>query len=416
MNEQIKEIAETVQEKYGLDHYVLKRNHIYMEKSLDSRTNYILSLELFPKEHAEGDGDYNPAGTAVIEMNLHTKELKQIIFVNNVSFASGDGFPSPEIEDVIEWVEETTGMMFGRQFKLVHEDETDFAFQATVDNMEVAPTGHIELTYNDDKQLTQFSIDGVFPLEEDVEWEPFSLTKDDCIEEIKQHLALIETPIEVEEKWMKLWTFKPFYIRNDKTKIILPEAVYQLDTYKDFQLKLEWNEPVERKFDPMEIDFSTEITYEDAMAKKQIKHLTDKEVQACVEETRDFLSSLYPDDSGKWTLTGMYPEKDFIISELKTESLKALERKIKIIIHRESLKTTNYWDSKFLLEVFESYTGAEEAKIAEDEAFEKMISHINVTPVYVKEANSDQYYLCGKVDCDVVLDSVTGEVIGMDEL
>ncbi|WP_157037590.1 hypothetical protein [Ornithinibacillus californiensis] len=110
MNEQIQEIIHTQQKRFGLENYVLKREHIFMEKDVANQTNYILSLEWYPVDQANDDGDYNPDGTAVLEINLHTKELKRIIFVNDISFATEGIFPAPEIETVIEWVEETTGM------------------------------------------------------------------------------------------------------------------------------------------------------------------------------------------------------------------------------------------------------------------------------------------------------------------
>ncbi|MEN2466264.1 hypothetical protein [Ornithinibacillus sp. JPR2-1] len=411
MNEHVKEIANKLQQEYGLEQYVLKREHIFSETTQENQTNYILSLEWFPVHQSEENEEYNPEGTAVLEVNLHTNELKQLIFVNDVSYATEGIFPPPEIESVIEWVEEKTGMMFGRQFKLDYEDGTAFSFQATVDNIAVAPSGNIDITFNENNQLTQFSIDGVFPSEEDIDWEPFSLMKEDLMENIKQQLKLIETPIEEEEKWLKVWTMDTIFIRNDKSNIILPASLYQIDTYKELNVLLEWASTSQRDFTPQEIDFSTEISYEDAMAKVRVNPLTDDEIQSTMEETKDFLSNLYPDDSGKWTLTGMYPEGNYIITELKMAASTPLDRKLKVIISRDSLQTANYWDSKLLFEVFESYAKAEDVTISRDEAFDKIIKHVELTPVYVKDPNSDSYHLCGKLDCEVVVIGTTGEEV-----
>lgn len=415
MNEHVKEIANKLQQEYGLEQYVLKREHIFSETTQENQTNYILSLEWFPVHQSEENEEYNPEGTAVLEVNLHTNELKQLIFVNDVSYATEGIFPPPEIESVIEWVEEKTGMMFGRQFKLDYEDGTAFSFQATVDNIAVAPSGNIDITFNENNQLTQFSIDGVFPSEEDIDWEPFSLMKEDLMENIKQQLKLIETPIEEEEKWLKVWTMDTIFIRNDKSNIILPASLYQIDTYKELNVLLEWASTSQRDFTPQEIDFSTEISYEDAMAKVRVNPLTDDEIQSTMEETKDFLSNLYPDDSGKWTLTGMYPEGNYIITELKMAASTPLDRKLKVIISRDSLQTANYWDSKLLFEVFESYAKAEEATISRDEAFDKIIKHVELTPVYVKDPNSDSYHLCGRLDCEVVVIGTTGEIVPISQ-
>ncbi|MBC5635495.1 hypothetical protein H8S33_01530 [Ornithinibacillus sp. BX22] len=415
MNEHVKEIANKLQQEYGLEQYVLKREHIFSETTQDNQTNYILSLEWFPVHQSEENEEYNPEGTAVLEVNLHTNELKQLIFVNDVSYATEGIFPAPELESVIEWVEEETGMMFGRQFKLDYEDGTAFSFQATVDNIAVAPSGNIDITFNENNQLTQFSIDGVFPSEKDIDWEPFSLMKEDLMDYIKQQLKLIETPIEEEEKWLKVWTMDTIFIRNDKTNIIIPASLYQLDTYKELNVLLEWDSTSQRDFTPKDIDFSTEVSYEDAMAKIRVNPLTEDEIQSTIEETKDFLSNLYPDDSGKWTLTGMYPEGNYIIAELKLAASTPLDRKLKVIISRDSLQTANYWDSKLLFEVFESYAKAEEATIPLDEAFGKIIEHVELTPVYVKDPNSDSYHLCGRLDCEVVVIGTTGEIVPISQ-
>lgn len=412
MNEHIQAIAEELQDKYGLEHYELKRNHIFSETNMDNKTSYILSLEWFPTNQVDKDDeDFNPDGSVVMDVDLHTNKVRRIIFVNDVSYAIEGIFPTPEVEEVIDWVEGMTDMMFGRQFKLIEESERKFTFHATVDNMEVAPTGNIEVAFNDRNQLTLFSIDGVFPTEDDIEWEPFSLTKEDLLEEMKQHVELVETPIEEEEKWVNIWHLKPFFIRNDKSEIILPEELFNLNTFVDLDVNIKWESSSTYKFTPKDTDFSTEVSYEEAMKKVTVTPISEEEVEHCLEETKKLVSSLFPKDSGIWTVTGMYPEKDYIITELKGDMFKAYQRKLKVIISRDHYKAANYWDNQFILDMYSSYKESEDTSITKDDALEKMFKHINVTPVYVKENKSNRYVLCAKVDCDIVIDSVTGGTI-----
>lgn len=96
MNEHVKEIANKLQQEYGLEQYVLKREHIFSETTQENQTNYILSLEWFPVHQSEENEEYNPEGTAVLEVNLHTNELKQLIFVNDVSYATEGIFLLPK--------------------------------------------------------------------------------------------------------------------------------------------------------------------------------------------------------------------------------------------------------------------------------------------------------------------------------
>ncbi|WP_042144153.1 hypothetical protein [Paucisalibacillus sp. EB02] len=412
MNEQIHAIANSLQKDYGLDDYVLKRHHIFSETNVDNNTNYILSLEWFPEDQVNKENeDFNPDGSVVMDVDLHTNKIRRIIFVNDVSFAQEGIFPSPNIEHVIEWIEELTGLMFGRQFKLMSETERKFTFHATIDNIDIAPTGDIEVAFNEDNQLSLFSIGGVFPTEDEVDWEPFSLTKEDIRNEVEQHITLIDIPIEKEEKWLKAWNLNQLFIRNDKSEILLPESLYNLNTLIEMNVSLEWDSANTYELTPKDIDFSTEVSYQDAMEKVTVTPISEEEVHRCIEETKKLVSSLFPKDSGKWTVTGMYPEKNYIITELKGDMFNAFRRKLKVIISRENYKTANYWDNKLFLDMYQSYKESEDATINKTDAMEKMYKHINVTPIYVKENKSNRYVLCGRVDCDIIIDGVTGEVL-----
>ncbi|WP_026907861.1 hypothetical protein [Paucisalibacillus globulus] len=417
MNEHIRSIADNLQKEFGLDNYILKRNTFFSENSFESETSYILTLEWFPVEQAEEENeDFNPDGSAVVDIDLHTGKLKQIIFVNGISHAQEGTFPNPDIEHVIEWVEEITGMMFGRQFKLTNETEKKFSFHATVDNIDVAPTGNIELAFNADNQLTLFSIDGIFPTEDEVEWEPFSLTKEDVLDEIKGQLTLVDIPLEEQEKWLTIWQFNQIFIRNDKSEVILPETIYNMNNFRVLDVNLTWESANNHAFTPEKISLSTEISYEDAMKRVTVSPLSEEDVQHCLNETKEFLRNIYSNDSGKWTVTGMYPEKEYIFVELSSDFFKAFRRKLKVIIRRESYKVVNYWDNKLILDMFQSFEESEEAQINKDDAFEKIKKYIDVTPVYVKDESSNCYRLCGRIDCDVVINGVTGEIIAINDL
>lgn len=417
MNERILTIANKIKQDYGLDNYILKRDHIFSELRTDGATTYLLSLEFFPvKKAKEENEDYNPEGTAVIEVDLHTEEIKRIIFVNDVSFANEAVFPNSAIEDVIEWIENMTGMMFGKQFKIEQIDERKFIFQAAIDHIEVAPAGYIEVKFNDANQLTTYSIDGDFPQEDEIEWEPFDLTKETILEEIKERFTLTEIPIENEKKWKKIWQIQPFYIRNDLSESILPETLYHHDTYISLNQKIEWKEPSTRKFKSEDVNLSTEISFEEAMKKVTVKPITDLERITCLDEAKEFLCSLYPEESGVWTVTGMYPEKNYIFVELKGNTFKVFQRKVKVIIDRNRMKVVNHWDSQYIVDMYNSFQEAEATNLDKEEAFESIRKSIKVTPVYVKVPKTDKYQLSGRVDCDVVIEDHTGKIISVNDL
>src|SRR5690625_7523004 len=59
-----------------------------------------------------------------------------------------------------------------------------------------------------------FSIDGLFPTEDQVVWEPFSLVPKKVEHLFKQHLKLFEVPIEKDEKWLPVLGIAELYVRN----------------------------------------------------------------------------------------------------------------------------------------------------------------------------------------------------------
>lgn len=79
MHEKLQAIVDHTAEKFGLNDYYLKRHHIYREMNNLNETSYQLSMEWFPVNAEETDEDYNPAGTAVIDVDIHTRKLKRII-------------------------------------------------------------------------------------------------------------------------------------------------------------------------------------------------------------------------------------------------------------------------------------------------------------------------------------------------
>src|SRR5699024_7395588 len=205
-------------EQFQLNNYFLKRYHIFHEKRSLTEGNYILNMEWFPNQPKEQqeDEDLNPKGTVSIDIDFHSKELYRIIFVGGISNPDAkDIFPTTDKADVIHWVEETTGLIFGKQFKIESEKGNTFYFRAAIDNINAAPGGMIHVEFNEKDELTLFSIDGLFPTEDKVVWEPFSLLPENMGNFFKEQLQLVEVPVEEDEKWMPVYMIEELYVKND---------------------------------------------------------------------------------------------------------------------------------------------------------------------------------------------------------
>ena len=80
------------------------------------------------------------------------------------------------------------------------------------------------------------------------------------------------------------------------------------------------------------------------------------------------------------------------------------------------MKVLNYVDNCALFEIFESFTGAQEAVITHEEAFEKLLSYISLDPTYVYDKVTEKYILCGLLDATDAVDAITGEIISLSEM
>ena len=90
MNTRIKKLIDTTKLKFGLNNYFLKSHSFSRKINFLNETEYILGMNWYPNHEIEfEDDDYNPDGTAVIELNLHTHRYEQVIFVSDISFADG---------------------------------------------------------------------------------------------------------------------------------------------------------------------------------------------------------------------------------------------------------------------------------------------------------------------------------------
>ena len=100
-------------------------------------------------------------------------------------------FTSHNTEDIIKWVEDETGLMYGEQFQLEKEEEGKLLFMACIDGVAVSPHGYIEIEFNQEGKLTLFSIHGQFPSKDLIKEEKYSLSLD-SLEHLKKGAIKVE--------------------------------------------------------------------------------------------------------------------------------------------------------------------------------------------------------------------------------
>jgi len=381
-----------------------------------------LSMEWFPNDHEETNKNGNPSGTACIEVDIHTRQIRNIVFVQNTSFAENGDYPlSNETETVIEWVEELTDLTFGKQFQLVSEEKNAFNFQSVVDNIPVYPPGNIRVEFNTDNKLCLFSVDGIFPEEAKVEWEPFSLTPEKTDHIAKAQCHFVNIPYQPDETWLPFYMIEAVFLANDGVTTIPYEVSMPGGTVSSEYTVMEWEHPLDQTFTLEEAYFSPEITEETALLNKAHADsfpLTVSEQKACREAVLDFLRQVYPNSSGEWVLNRLYPENGYIHAVLQPvkRDPRIFRRKLTVVLNREQCKVIHYIDNHDLFDLFHHFQKAESAVLTQEEAFQKLREYVMVTPQYVYNNVQKSYILCGKVDCDYGVHAVTGEIIPLDDL
>ncbi|SFD66259.1 hypothetical protein SAMN05216238_10343 [Lentibacillus persicus] len=423
MSEELQNVFDTVQEKLGLTNHKLERHHFFREKNHFNETIYLVSMEWFSDDSEEAENGYNPAGTAVVDINFHTSAIRRIVFVNGANSADHTLYPNAATkEDVIDWIEDITGLTFGRQFLIAEEQDYKMAFRAAVDNIPVSPSGFINVEFNDDGVLTLFSIDGEFPNEAQIEWEPFALTPDKYEPVAKKQCHLLTFPDQEAKKWKPIYGMEEVFLTNDAARTIPMTLGDGRSSFIARDKVLAWEAPLEGRFEQKEIDFSPEVTFETVRANQphpDTLSLTEDEVTASEDEVLRFMRLVYPNENGKRRLTGLYLKDGYIAAEIKPaqdEWKNALDIKIKLLIERDTLTAVNYFDQDRLFEAFSHFGEAEEAVVAHEDAFNKLLGYLKVEPVYVYDSKRGKYIMCGKLDCDYGVNAVTGEVVKLNEM
>lgn len=120
-----------------------------------------------------------PEGTAIIDIDVNSRQFESIIFVGGQSYAKGITFRNLDTNDIIEWIENETGLCYEKQFQLWKEEERALHFQECIHGVAVSPSGTIEINFDEEGKLTLFSVNGHFPSKDKVIEEKFSLTLED---------------------------------------------------------------------------------------------------------------------------------------------------------------------------------------------------------------------------------------------
>lgn len=424
MDQRIQELITLTKEKFGLEDYYLERHSLFRNVNLFHDTSYTLSMEWFPNHNTEQEDDeLNPDGTAVIDIDVNSRKYKSAIFVSDQTYAkNGVVFANQDKRDIIDWIERETGLTYEKQFQLYKEVEGELSFKACFKGIEVAPSGFIEIKYNQEGNLTLFSVDGPFPLHDIVKEEIYSLSLEEIKHLAKEQLKLVEFPSFDQKKITSVYAVEEVYVTNDRTSTLPFDIHVDVGSHLKVNETIYWDESIVNKpFERVEISLTENITIEQAFSKEPSpvsRPITKLEKEQCVIAVKNVLHQEYPSETGKWLVETLHREKGYIVATLRSnvQNLRLFKRKLLIFIDANSLQAINYFDNQLILQEFDRYEVADTITITKEAAYEKMKDLIELKPYYVYDCYRKQYVLSGKVDCHFAVDAENGKVIALKEL
>lgn len=413
----IKHLIEEVDNRLGLEQYILKSYELEATVNRFHETTYSLMMEWLPK-HKLGEvvNDLNPDGTAIIQFDFHRQKFEQIIFVGEKSYASKYPLQKARENTVLAWIAEETSLNCENNIRLKNSTDNQFSFQIVHEQIPFYSAGLIEVHFDEQGRILQFIYDGHFPKQIQIIEEDFNLTVEKLQSLFKHQCQYIQWPDDEGFLPKEIYGIKEVFITNDMEQTI-PNPFKDVEKpYVYINKKLFWDKAKAKPFERQSIDRKQNICIADALMNKPLpdaKPIDQEEQKTCLQAVKTFMCQKYASDSGKWRLAGLYRERGLIhaLLRLNEEQSTLIERKLTILIEPESFVVLNFVDNHEFIQSLGLMTSSEGAVISRDDAYKRLKNHLKVSPYYVYDQRKKAYILCGKLHCPVVVDAHTGELI-----
>ncbi|WP_245831014.1 hypothetical protein [Sediminibacillus massiliensis] len=418
----IAELIDFTRKKFGLKNYYLKRRQLCRRVNYLNETIYTLDMEWFPDHVVElGEDGTNPPGTAVIEIEIHTRKVTSVIFVMGKTYASeGIHISGQYKEEVIGWVEQETGLVYGEQFHLDKEEEGELIFKGSINGIKVYPGGIIEIKFNKEGKLTFFAVHGYFPSVELVRKETFTLTRNELMHLAHNQFKLVRFPSHERKKLFAVYAMDEVFITNHTMALILFDVLADVSAYVKIDEVLYWDNPVRQPFIRKEINWLESISTAQAFSSEPSPDsfpITEQEQEQCMEAVKKMMSQEYPNESGRWFVETLHRERGYIQAILTKDGDDCLVFKSKLLIMIDrNFQAINYMDNREMFKIYEGFELPDKIEISKEQAYGKLKGLLELEPYYVYDQEQKKYVLCGLLDCHYSVDASTGEVIALNDL
>lgn len=416
----MQELIDFTSNKLRLENYYLHTHHLERKTNLLNETIYTYEMEWFPKGTKETEEDLNPEGTVVVTLRIDNLKFESIIFVGGKSYGTGLTLSNISKEVIIDWIEEQSGFKYGDQFELVREEERDFSFRGQFHGINIFPSVYIDIKFDEEGKLIFYSNYGVFPSENLIRREEFTLSLEKIQEIAANQLKRLEMPSFEKKKLTPIYAIEELFIRNDQLGTY-PFEIFDKDhRCIEVDEALAWKAPINKTFNRQEIEFSKDLTSDEAFSlvpHPDLEPISEENYKKIIVAVTDFLRTVYQEDSEKWVLKTLHRENLNIHATLrKLESDGIVFKRKLLVILDKTLQVINYLDNQPMMDTVRDFEKAGDVNVPHEEAFVKIKPHLELTPVYVYDSNLHQYVLCGKLDCHEGVHAGSGEVISLDDI
>jgi len=371
-------------------------------------------MEWFPNKYADWtDEEENPAGTASIDINIHTKEFDSAIFVQGLTYAeNGVVFPNKEVNEVKSWLHDFTGLNIDKDYVCKKRDERELYFEEQWNGIPFSPSSSINVEFNENGKLTFYSKNtSVLTNKKDL-GEEYTLSLADIEEIAREQVVVAKFP--EEDGMIIVYGVEETYIRNNRKRTI-PFMQENGAFRKNVNKIIKWDEGRKDIFEREYLQWENEVSIEQAYSMEPHPDslpITDVEEESAIQTVKEFLQMKYPNDSGKWTLTYLYREHTYLHAHLEHITAQAhFPEKVIVFLNAEG-KVVNYMDKKELWDKIMDVKEEEpiEIQVTKEEAFDKLKPYFTLTPYYVYDSEDKKWVLSGKLDCDYFVDVKSGEI------
>ncbi|WP_172371010.1 hypothetical protein [Sporosarcina jiandibaonis] len=419
MDKRLMKIVDDIRGKFGLDAYKLETYSIHKERNSLGEAFYKFNMEFFPNEiSGEIEEDLNPAGTAIVDYNIQKEFVESVIFVEDKSFATKSHFPNKTEEEVGNWIESETGLTYGNDFVMTEVLENGFHFIPNIRDVEITPVGMIDVEFDNDGKLTTYNLFDPIPTTEDLELAEFTLTLEEIEPIVRKQLQLVNFPVEAEKKFVPVYAMEEVYVTLDGSRVI-PFLDHEREEVKVDEV-IEWTEPFTGELVRGHVDLVSEATADEAFEGKGIEEklvVTTDQIEKSKDVVRDVFRSEFPEESGMWKIDTLQRLEHFIKATCSMDetATSVFNRQLVVLINPETMTLLNYVDNGEVFEIFDTFEPAEKAVVSHEDAFEKLVSYISLTPTYVYDTVTEKYILCGLLDAAEGVNAVTGEIVPLTD-